>query len=116
MNANIFDSLLSHPLGLLVVTVIVSVITSVVTVRMMTARPAAAPAPARAASAPAAVAAGDDPALIAAITAAVYATIGSHRIIYIGASGPSLGSSWTTELRTQHHTSHALTRPRPSND
>lgn len=115
MNAEIFDSLLSHPLGLLVATVIVAVVTSVVTVRMMTARPAAAPAPVRAASAPAADA-GDDPALIAAITAAVYATIGSHRIIYIGASGPSTGSSWTTATRTQHHTSHALTRPRPSND
>ena len=122
MNADNLDVLLSHPLGQLVVTVIVAVVTSVVTVRFMTARPALAPsAPALTAVAPApkaaagGFAAGDDEALIAAITAAVYATIGAHRIVYIGPS-PSAASSWTTETRTQHHASHALPRTRPANE
>jgi hypothetical protein len=114
MNAEVFNSLLSHPLGQLVVTVIVAVVTSVVTVRMMTARPAPAPAPPSAASR--LEAGGEDETLIAAITAAVYATIGAHRIVYIGPSSPSAGSSWTTEMRTQHHASHAVTRTRPSPD
>ena len=117
MNADILDSLLGHPLGQLVVTVIVAVLTSVVTVRMMTARPAATPlAPSAPAPVPPPIAAGEDDALIAAITAAVYATIGVHRIVYIGPSSPAAGSSWTTEMRTRHHTSHAVTHRRPAND
>jgi hypothetical protein len=105
-----------------VVTVIVAVVTSVVTVRIMTARPAPAPstlapsAPAPASpAAPRGLAAGDDEALIAAISAAVYASIGAHRILYIG-PGPSAASSWTTGARTQHHASHALPRTRPANE
>jgi hypothetical protein len=117
MNADIFASLLGHPLGQLVVTVIVAVVTSLVTVRMMTARPALAP-PTLVAPVPVSppIETGEEEALIAAITAAVYATIGAHRIVYIGAGSPGAGSSWTTETRTQHHASHALTRPRPANE
>jgi hypothetical protein len=113
MNTGILDSLMSHPLGQLLVTVAVAVVTSVVTVRLILPRPV--PAPATAASAvPATAHETEDPALIAAITAAVYATIGAHRIVYIGESSP--GSSWTAEMRTRHHASHALTRTRPAGD
>jgi hypothetical protein len=104
------ESLLQHPVGQLLVTVLVAVMSSIVTVRLMMPRPAPAPA-ARAAHVPMPEAA-QDPALVAAITAAVYATIGAHRIVYIGESAP--GSSWTAEMRTRHHASHVLTRTRPS--
>jgi hypothetical protein len=117
MNADILDSLLGHPLGQLVVTVIVAVVTSVVTVRMMTARPALTPpALAPPAPVPSPIEPGEEEALIAAIAAAVYATIGAHRIVYIGPSSPAVGSSWTTEMRTRHHTSHAVTHTRPANE
>jgi hypothetical protein len=117
MNADILDSLLGHPLGQLVVTVIVAVVTSVVTVRMMTARPALTPpALAPPAPVPPPIETGEEEALIAAIAAAVYATIGAHRIVYIGPSSPAVGSSWTTEMRTRHHTSHAVTHTRPANE
>jgi hypothetical protein len=54
------------------------------------------------------------PALIAAISAAVYSTLGAHRIVYIG--GPQAGSSWANAMRSQHHTSHAVPRVHHSND
>jgi hypothetical protein len=103
-------TVLSHPFGQLVVTVIVAFVTSVLTVRVMSARNdsresprpavAAGPGPVRAAPA-----ARDDAAVVAAISAAVYAVIGAHRIVFITDS--RTGSSWTNEMRSQHHTSHA---------
>jgi hypothetical protein len=92
---------LNHPLGQLVVTVIVAAVTSVLTVRIMGASGDAPKAPRRA---PAAAPARDDTAIVAAISAAVYAVIGAHRIVYLAET--RRGSSWTSEMRTQHHTSH----------
>lgn len=93
---------LSHPLGQLVVTVIVAAVTSVLTVRVMGASGDASKAPRRAGAA--AAPARDDTAIVAAISAAVYAVIGAHRIVYLAET--RRGSSWTAEMRTQHHTSH----------
>ena len=42
---------------------------------------------------------------VAAITAAVYAVLGAHRIVHIE-SGPA-GTIWTTEGRLIHQTSHS---------
>lgn len=42
--------------------------------------------------------------LVAAIAAAVYATLGAHRLVYIGEAAP--GTPWTTTGRTIHQTSH----------
>jgi hypothetical protein len=130
MNEISLATVLSHPLGQFVVTVIVAAVTSVLTVRLMgapggnrsdirndnrAAPPAmaalASPAP-RAAIVPApsvdAAAASVQPvdgAIVAAISAAVYAVMGAHRIVFI--ADTRTGSSWTNELRSQHHTSHA---------
>jgi hypothetical protein len=102
MNEFSLAPLLGHPLGQLAVTAIVAAVTAVVTVRIMDAfgagkgtRRVAGPA-----SAPRA-----DPAIVAAISAAVYTAIGAHRIVYLAEA--RRGSSWTTEMRAQHHTSHA---------
>jgi hypothetical protein len=43
--------------------------------------------------------------IAAAIAAAVYAVLGAHRLVYIGEARPTF--SWTSELRTRLHTSHA---------
>lgn len=60
---------------------------------------AAAPVP------PAAVDEDDiDPAVVAAISAAVHAVAGAHRIVWIGET-PSSGG-WTSEVRQKHHGSH----------
>jgi hypothetical protein len=95
-----FATALSHPLGQLVVTVIVAAVTSVLTVQIMGTSGGAAKTPHRASASPA----HDDAAIVAAISAAVYAVIGAHRIVYLAEA--RRGSSWTAELRTQHHTSH----------
>ena len=97
-------ALFSHPVGQIVVTVIVAAITAAITVRMMAA-PREAPAPARRAATGLALAAPAEGAIVAARSAAVYAAIGEHRIVYIAPVRP--GSSWTAEVRTRHHTSHA---------
>lgn len=120
MNEQNLVSLLSHPLAQLVVSAIVSSVTAVVTLRLMGAlAPTSAPRTASAAPASPGLApapAGADPTLIAAISAAVYATLGAHRIVYIGNVPPGGSSSWTNELRSQHHTSHAVPRVHHSND
>lgn len=41
---------------------------------------------------------------VAAVAAAVYAVIGSHRLVHIGEA--SRGSVWATLGRSQHQTSH----------
>ena len=46
---------------------------------------------------------------LAAITAAVAAMMGAHRIVHIAT--PDRGYSWTAEARTVHHTSHAPRAP-----
>lgn len=43
---------------------------------------------------------------IAAISAAVYAMIGAHRIVHISARGR--GGAWTLEGRHDHHVSHKV--------
>ena len=104
MNEFSLTTLLGHPLGLIAIAAIVAAITSVLTVRIMSGRreQAAQPGPAaRRVELPAPA----EGALVATISAAVYAVIGAHRIVYIAAVRP--GSSWTAEMRTQHHTSHA---------
>ena len=45
-----------------------------------------------------------DPAVVAAISAAVQATVGAHHIVWIG-EAPSAGG-WTSEVRQKHHGSH----------
>jgi hypothetical protein len=115
---------LGYPVGLLAVTIVITVIASaiassisaVLAVRLMASRlPIPAAAAAAATTRPAPVAAeATSSALIAAISAAVYSTVGAHRIVYIG--GPSAGSTWTNEMRSQHHTSHAVPRVHHSND
>lgn len=45
-----------------------------------------------------------DPAVVAAISAAVHAVAGAHRIVWIGETPPSGG--WTSEVRQKHHGSH----------
>lgn len=64
--------------------------------------PAAPKTVAKAATAPA----GLDPAVVAAIGAAVHATLGAHRIVWIGEAPSSAG--WTAETRARHHASHNL--------
>lgn len=105
MNEFSLATLFSHPLGQIVVTVIIAVVASALTVRMMTARREQPEPPRPAAARPVELPAPPEGALIAAISAAVYAVIGAHRIVYVAAVRP--GSSWTAEMRTQHHTSHA---------
>jgi len=46
---------------------------------------------------------------LAAITAAVAAMMGAHRIVHIEMA--SRGFGWTAEARTVHHTSHAPRAP-----
>ena len=45
---------------------------------------------------------------IAAITAAVYAVVGAHRIVHIERADRA--RTWTAEGRAAHHASHAITR------
>ena len=45
---------------------------------------------------------------IAAITAAIYAVMGAHRIVHIERA--DRGHTWTGEGRVAHHTSHAIPR------
>jgi hypothetical protein len=50
----------------------------------------------------------DPTAHVAAITAAIYAVVGAHRLVYIGEARPAYG--WTTTGRTLHQLSHAPKR------
>ena len=45
---------------------------------------------------------------IPAIAAAVYETLGEHRIVHIESAGHGVG--WTAEGRLTHHTSHNIAR------
>jgi hypothetical protein len=107
MTEESFAQLVSHPLALALLTVVIAAITAALTVKLLSAgRPPAAVArgggvPQSDASGPAV----DERAVVAAIAAAVTASIGAHRIIYIGAR--QSGSSWATQLRSRHHASHA---------
>ncbi|TBW35926.1 hypothetical protein EYW49_15025 [Siculibacillus lacustris] len=65
----------------------------------------AAPLPVPAVATPKPCVAGIDPAVVAAIAAAVHATLGArHRIVYIGDTAQP--SSWTAETRARQHGSH----------
>jgi hypothetical protein len=63
-----------------------------------------APAVVAAAAPPPPVSDGIDPAVVAAISAAVQATVGAHHIVWIGETPPTGG--WTGEVRAKHHGSH----------
>lgn len=100
-------SLLSHPLGAILLTAIIAAITAALVVKLLIRRPPAAAglgsvtaAGVRRASVPV----DDDRAVVAAIVGAVVATVGAHRIVQI--SSAEVGSNWTTELRSRHHASH----------
>lgn len=43
---------------------------------------------------------------VAAVFAAIYAVIGPHRLVHIGAAGH--GRTWTAEGRVAHHASHSV--------
>lgn len=43
--------------------------------------------------------------IAAAIAAAVFTVLGAHRLVFIGEARPTF--TWTSELRTRLHTSHA---------
>ncbi len=114
------SSLFSHPLGYAVLTVIaiaalafvVAAINLSLTAKLLNAhRAAGAPAPAGSAAAKASahLPAVDERAVVAAIAAAVTATLGSQRIIYIGAR--QSGSGWAAQLRSRHHASHMPQQP-----
>ncbi|MBL8539319.1 MAG: hypothetical protein JNK68_02990 [Betaproteobacteria bacterium] len=65
-------------------------------------KPAAAPKPAAAVPAPALDVVADH---VAAISAAVYAMLGAHRIVHIEEQRQA---GWVVEGRLAHHTSHAI--------
>jgi hypothetical protein len=50
----------------------------------------------------------ETPKLVAAIAAAVYATMGEHRLVYIGESKGT--TTWAAAGRTMHQTSHSLAK------
>ncbi len=84
--------------------------------RQQAARKAkAAPAPVAAAAPPPAAAVPDMSADdLAAISAAVYAIVGAHRLVRVEL--PAYGAGWRAAGRIMHHTSHAITRgPRRPN-
>jgi hypothetical protein len=109
MTAVILKALWIYGLAAVVSMLIAAVIKLIVVLlnlaeRRVVAAPAAVPAPA-----PALVPA---PALhdlaadhLAAIAAAVHATIGAHRIVHID---DGRGGGWSAEGRHAHHASHAL--------
>ena len=83
-------------LGVLL-TIAVAALTAMIVARSVRPVPVSGPSTSRAA--------GDDSAaLIAAISAAAYATVGAHRLVYVG---ETVHSSWTTEARQRHHSSHS---------
>lgn len=110
------SSLFSHPLGYAVLAVIaiavlafvVAAINLSLTAKLLNAHRAAGAA-GSAAKASAHLPAVDERAVVAAIAAAVTATLGSQRIIYIGAR--QSGSGWAAQLRSRHHASHMPQQP-----
>lgn len=106
-----FADALSDPAALLqltalllvLLTVVVAALTSIVTVHVMLGRREAAldGAGSPALPSPRAVPAQ----ILAVISAAAYAVVGSHRLIHVG-EWPR-GSGWTTEVRQRHHVSHS---------
>lgn len=110
------SSLFSHPLGYAVLAVIaiaalafvVAAINLSLTAKLLNAHRAAGAA-GSAAKASAHLPAIDERAVVAAIAAAVTATLGSQRIIYIGAR--QSGSGWAAQLRSRHHASHMPQQP-----
>lgn len=112
------SSLFSHPLGYAVLAVIaiaalafvVAAINLSLTAKLLNAhRAAGASAAGSATKASAHLPAVDERAVVAAIAAAVTATLGSQRIIYIGAR--QSGSGWAAQLRSRHHASHMPQQP-----
>ena len=70
--------------------------------------PAATATPVQIAVSPEEAEVEDQAAHVAAITAAIYAVVGAHRLIHIGEPRPSYG--WTTTGRALHQTSHSPKR------
>ena len=92
---------------MVLLTIAVAALTSIVTVHLMlrqreAGRSGAMPP----ASAPGIIPTQMIPAqILAVISAAAYAVVGSHRLIHVG-EWPH-DSSWTTEVRQRHHVSHS---------
>ena len=84
-------------LGVLL-TIAVAALTAMIVARSMQPAPVLVTAPS------AARATDDSAALIAVISAAAYAAVGAHRLVYVGETSHS---SWTTEARQRHHSSHS---------
>jgi len=106
MNAPI---LFDIPLSQLVITIVVSAVVAAIVARLMTGsrgeRESAFAAAPRRSEPPAR----DEGAVIAAISAAVYAVVGPHRIVYVSAARPVSG--WAAQIRSQHHASHLPHQP-----
>lgn len=107
-----FANALSDPAALLqltallmvLLTIAVAALTSVVTVHLVLRRREVVP-DAAASPSPRMIPAQMIPAqIVAVISAAAYAVVGSHRLIHIG-EWPH-GSGWATEVRQRHHASH----------
>jgi hypothetical protein len=110
--------LLNHPLGyaalaviaIAVLAFVVAAINLALTAKLLnTHRAAGVSAAGAATKASAHMPATDERAIVAAIAAAVTATLGARRIIYIGAQ--QSGAGWAAELRLRHHTSHMPQQP-----
>ena len=105
ISESIVLSLLMYLLAIAISVVAAFVVHGIVIVVSRMETPAPAPVQSRPVPARAAAAADGIPAShVAAITAAVYAVLGAHRIVHIE-SGPP-GTIWTTEGRLIHQTSH----------
>jgi heme/copper-type cytochrome/quinol oxidase subunit 2 len=92
---------------MVLLTVAVAALTAIITVHIaLRQREAAADAAALPLPAPRTIPAQMIPAqIVAVISAAAYAVVGSHRLIHIGEWSP--GSGWATEVRQRLHTSHS---------
>ena len=105
LSESIVLALLMYLLAIAISIVAAFVVHGIVVIVSRMETPASAPVEKRPVPAPAppeedAIPAGH----VAAITAAVYAVLGAHRIVHIE-SGPP-GTIWTTEGRLIHQTSH----------
>jgi hypothetical protein len=101
MSPEIFLSLRIYGLAIAIsmaVALLIRVVVAVVSLRQQKLRSAPRPVPL--------VAPTDTEGHVAAISAAVYAAIGAHRIVHIRAQGR--GVAWTLEGRHDHHVSHKV--------
>ena len=105
-NLPILDSLIMYALAIAIsacaAVIIQAIVVLTARVGVQAAKPAAQPT--AAAARPAATPAGIPEDHVAAITAAVAATLGGHRVVHI--ADESSGAMWRAEGRLRHQTSH----------